>query len=44
MGDVAMTVPALRCLFKKYPVCKITLVTKEANRPIFREFQEINFH
>ena len=44
MGDVAMTVPALRCLIKKYPDCKITVVTKEDYRSIFREFQKINFY
>ncbi|MEE3034582.1 MAG: glycosyltransferase family 9 protein [Bacteroidota bacterium] len=44
MGDVAMTVPALRCLIKKYPDCKITLATKEEYKPIFREFQKLNFH
>ena len=44
MGDVAMTVPVLRCLIKKYPDCEITLATREIYKPIFREFQKINFY
>jgi ADP-heptose:LPS heptosyltransferase len=38
MGDVAMTVPVLRCLVKKYPDAKITLVSKSIYKPIFKEF------
>ena len=30
MGDVAMTVPALRCLFKKYPLFKQTYILKRS--------------
>jgi ADP-heptose:LPS heptosyltransferase len=43
MGDVAMTVPVLRCLVKKYPDAKITLVSKSIYKPIFKEFKTIDF-
>ena len=43
MGDVAMTVPVLRCLIKKYPNSKITIVSKAIYKPIFREFENIRF-
>lgn len=43
MGDVAMIVPVLRCLIKKYPDLKITLVSKGSYKSIFREFENINF-
>ena len=43
MGDVAMTVPVLRCLVKNYPNSKITIVSKGIYRPIFIEFGNIHF-
>ena len=43
MGDVAMMVPVLRCLVKNYPDFKITIVSKEIYKPIFREFGNIRF-
>jgi ADP-heptose:LPS heptosyltransferase len=38
-----MTVPVLRCLVKKYPDAKITLVSKSIYKPIFKEFKTIDF-
>ena len=43
MGDVAMTIPSLRCLIKKYPETKITVVSKSTFRPFFKEFKNLNF-
>ena len=43
MGDVAMTIPSLRCLIKKYPETKITVVSKSTFRPFFKEFKNLDF-
>ena len=41
MGDVAMLVPVLRCLYSQNQNIKITLVTRERFVPIFKEFSEL---
>jgi ADP-heptose:LPS heptosyltransferase len=41
MGDVAMLVPVLRCLYTQNPTIRITLVTRERFSPIFKEFKEL---
>jgi ADP-heptose:LPS heptosyltransferase len=43
LGDVAMTVPVLRCLFKTYPHLSITLVSRPQVAPIFGEFENLHF-
>jgi ADP-heptose:LPS heptosyltransferase len=43
MGDVAMMIPSLRCLIKKYPETKITIVSKPTFRPFFIEFKNLDF-
>lgn len=37
MGDVAMTVPVLRAFTEQYPNIKLTIVTKAAFKPLFRD-------
>lgn len=41
MGDVAMLVPVLRCLFSQNPNLKVTLVTRPFFAPIFSEFPQL---
>ncbi len=43
MGDVAMMIPSIRCLIKKYPETKITVVSKPAFLPFFKEFKNLDF-
>jgi len=43
MGDVAMIIPSIRCLIKKYPETKITVVSKPAFLPFFKEFKNLDF-
>lgn len=43
MGDVAMMLPSIRCLIKKYPKTKITIVSKLTFRPFFTEFKNLDF-
>ena len=43
MGDVAMTIPSIRCLIQKYPEIKITIVSRSTYKPLFNEFQNLNF-
>ena len=43
MGDVAMTVPVIRCLFQTYPDLKITFVSRPHLAPLFQEFDQLNF-
>ena len=43
MGDVAMTVPVIRCLRDSYPDYKITFVSNKSYKPIFEEFSNLNF-
>ena len=44
LGDVAMTVPVIRCLYKSYPDLKITLVSRPCLEPLFEEFENFNFY
>ena len=39
LGDVAMTVPVIRCLYKSYPNLKITFVSRPNFEPLFAEFE-----
>ena len=41
MGDVAMLVPVLRCLYTQNPTIRITLVTGKRFAPIFMEFNDL---
>ena len=41
MGDVAMLVPVLRCLYVQNKNIQITLVTRERFAPIFKEFSDL---
>ena len=41
MGDVAMTVPVLRALIKKYPDVKITVLTRGFFAPFFRDLPNV---
>jgi ADP-heptose:LPS heptosyltransferase len=41
MGDVAMLVPVLRCLYAQNQNIQITLVTRDCFAPIFKEFSEL---
>ena len=43
MGDVAMTVPVIRCFRSSYPDYKITVVSKKTYKPIFEEFSNLDF-
>ena len=43
MGDVAMTVPVIRCFRNSYPDYKITVVSKKTYKPIFEEFSNLDF-
>ena len=38
LGDVAMTIPVIRCLYKSHPDLKITLVSRPYFEPLFEEF------
>lgn len=44
LGDVAMTVPVIRCLYKTYPHLKITFVSRPLVAPLFQEFENFNFY
>ena len=41
MGDVAMTVPVIKCLEKKYPENKFIYVTRPKFKPLFKEFKNV---
>ena len=41
MGDVAMLVPVMRCLYAQNQNIQITLVTQDRFAPIFKEFSEL---
>lgn len=41
MGDVAMLVPVLRCLYAQNPKVRVTLVTRQRFTPIFKEFLDL---
>ena len=42
MGDVAMTVPVLRAFTKQYPNVKITVLTREFFKPLFRDLDNVS--
>ena len=44
LGDVAMTVPVIRCLYKSHPNLKITFVSRPNFEPLFAEFENFNFY
>lgn len=44
LGDIAMTIPVIRCLYKTYPQIKITFVSRPLVAPLFQEFENFNFH
>ena len=44
LGDVAMTVPVIRCLYKAYPRLKVTFVSRPDVAPLFQEFENFNFY
>ena len=41
LGDVAMTIPALRCITQKYPDDKFIFVTNDKFSPLFDEFENL---
>ena len=41
MGDVAMLVPVLRCLYAQNQNIQVTLVTRKRFAPIFKEFNQL---
>ena len=41
LGDVAMTIPVLRCITQKYPEEKFVFVTKGKFFPLFDEFENL---
>ena len=41
LGDVAMTVPVLRCITQKYPDDKFIFVTNDKFSPLFDEFENL---
>ena len=43
MGDVAIMVPLLRVLFNSDPTLRMTLVSRSAFKPIFKEFDRLDF-
>jgi ADP-heptose:LPS heptosyltransferase len=44
MGDVAMTVPVLRCLVRTYPNLKITVLSRTFFKPIFDDIPNTTFY
>lgn len=44
LGDVAMTVPVLLALTKKYPGLKITVVSRGFHKPLFHHINGVDFH
>ena len=43
LGDVAMIVPVIRCLCKKYPNEEFIIVSREKFKPLFEEHQNLSF-
>ncbi len=44
LGDVAMTVPVLRCLLKQYPGLRITVISQAFCRPLFDDIERLDFY
>jgi ADP-heptose:LPS heptosyltransferase len=42
MGDVAMTVPVLRAFTKQYPDVKLTVLTRDFFKPLFRDLDNVS--
>ncbi len=43
LGDVAITIPVIRCLLQTYKNLQITIVGREGMEPLFDEFDNITF-
>ena len=43
LGDIAMTIPVLRSFFKSYPDQKIIFVSRNYAKPLFDEFDNLEF-
>ena len=43
LGDIAMTIPVLRSFFKSYPNQKIIFVSRNYAKPLFDEFDNLEF-
>ena len=43
LGDVAMIVPVIRCLCKKYPNQEFIMVSRKKFKPLFEEHQNLSF-
>ena len=44
LGDVAILVPVIRCLYQTYPGLTITFLGRPFTKSLFREFENFNFH
>lgn len=44
MGDVAMTVPVLRAFTKQYPNVKLTVLTRDFFKPLFRDLKNVSVY
>ena len=43
LGDVAITIPIIRCLCEKYPKDHFVFVSRKKFRPLFEEFHNLSF-
>ena len=43
LGDVAIAVPVIRCLSKKYPNHNFIVVSREKFKPLFAESSNVSF-
>ena len=43
LGDVAISVPVIRCLSKKYPNHNFIVVSREKFKPLFAESPNVSF-
>ena len=44
LGDIAITIPVIRSLYKTYPQLRITFVSQPHMAPLFQEFENFNFY
>ncbi|WP_233450961.1 glycosyltransferase family 9 protein [Hanstruepera ponticola] len=44
MGDVAMTVPVLRAFTRQYPDVKLTVLTRDFFKPLFRDLKNVTVY
>lgn len=44
MGDVAMTVPVLRAFTKQHPDVKLTVLTRDFFKPLFRDLENVTVY